>query len=244
MQARVPHFANSAGQKLIEAMVAVADLTRKGFAAGDLSTLMSPRTVITWAENAEIFRDPAVAFSPVLPETSATRPSAPSWPSTSSAALTGNWTNPTRLALVLARLHRDAAPADVQATARQQQRVEELCAAAIRAVSGKADLHFRGRRLYRGHQALPLFAPHLSPSLATDDFGSFRGAADGMALRLVHSDADLHRSLSPVEPLARMLSSCWSSCAAKALAPPDMPGLVRNLRHRMNSGQWPFTTAA
>ncbi len=62
VQARVPHFANAIGQKLIESMVAVADLTRKGFAAGDLSTLMSPRTVITWAENAEIFRDPAVAF--------------------------------------------------------------------------------------------------------------------------------------------------------------------------------------
>ena len=43
-------------------MVAVADLTRKGFAAGDLSTLMSPRTVITWAENVEIFHDPAEAF--------------------------------------------------------------------------------------------------------------------------------------------------------------------------------------
>jgi cobaltochelatase CobS len=35
---------------------------RKGFAVGDLSTLMSPRTVITWAENCEIFRDPALAF--------------------------------------------------------------------------------------------------------------------------------------------------------------------------------------
>ena len=62
VQARVPHFGDEASKKLIESMVAVADLTRKGFAAGDLSTLMSPRTVITWAENAEIFRDPAVAF--------------------------------------------------------------------------------------------------------------------------------------------------------------------------------------
>ncbi|MEO6320939.1 MAG: cobalt chelatase, partial [Polaromonas sp.] len=127
-------------------------------------------------------------------------------------------------------------PADVQAAARQQQRVEELCAAAIRAVSGEADLHFRGRRLYRGDQALPLFAPHLSPSLATDDFGSFRGAADGMALRLVHSDADLHRSLSPVEPLARMLFELLEQLRCEALASPDMPGLVRNLRHRHE--QW------
>ena len=47
---------------LVRSMVAVADLTRKGFPAGDLSTLMSPRTVITWAENIEIFGDPALAF--------------------------------------------------------------------------------------------------------------------------------------------------------------------------------------
>ena len=62
VQARVPKFADAAGRKLIDSMVAVAEFTRKGFAAGDLSTLMSPRTVITWAENVEIFRDPALAF--------------------------------------------------------------------------------------------------------------------------------------------------------------------------------------
>ncbi|MDB5731614.1 MAG: Cobaltochelatase [Variovorax sp.] len=62
VQARVPKFADVAGRALVDSMVAVADLTRKGFAAGDLSTLMSPRTVITWAENVEIFRDPALAF--------------------------------------------------------------------------------------------------------------------------------------------------------------------------------------
>lgn len=60
--ARVPHKATEKRRQLIASMVAVADLTRKGFAAGDLSTLMSPRTVITWAENCEIFRNPALAF--------------------------------------------------------------------------------------------------------------------------------------------------------------------------------------
>nr|WP_299246004.1 AAA family ATPase [uncultured Halomonas sp.] len=60
--ARVPAKDNEKGRKLIDSMVEVADLTRKGFAAGDLSTLMSPRTVITWAENCEIFRNPARAF--------------------------------------------------------------------------------------------------------------------------------------------------------------------------------------
>lgn len=60
--ARVPAKDNDKGRAHVRQMVAVADLTRKGFAAGDLSTLMSPRTVITWAENCEIFRDPALAF--------------------------------------------------------------------------------------------------------------------------------------------------------------------------------------
>jgi cobaltochelatase CobS len=49
-------------RKRIEAMVALADLTRAGFIAGDISTVMSPRTVITWAENARIFGDVGFAF--------------------------------------------------------------------------------------------------------------------------------------------------------------------------------------
>lgn len=62
VQARVPALAGPDQQALVERMVAVAELTRRGFEAGDLSTLMSPRTVITWAENLGIFRDDAVAF--------------------------------------------------------------------------------------------------------------------------------------------------------------------------------------
>lgn len=60
--ARVPSKNNQKGRELIAAMVALADLTRKGFTNGDLSSLMSPRTVISWAENCEVFRDPALAF--------------------------------------------------------------------------------------------------------------------------------------------------------------------------------------
>jgi cobaltochelatase CobS len=64
--ARVPAYADAAGQDMINAMVAVAELTRKGFRVGDLSTLMSPRTVITWAENMEIFRDPGAGLQAVV----------------------------------------------------------------------------------------------------------------------------------------------------------------------------------
>ena len=62
VQARVPQMRSVANTALAHSMVALAALTRKGFAAGDLSTLMSPRTVITWAENLEIFRDVSLAF--------------------------------------------------------------------------------------------------------------------------------------------------------------------------------------
>jgi cobaltochelatase CobS len=50
------------GKDSVNKMVRVADLTRNAFMAGDLSTVMSPRTVITWAENAEIFGDIGFAF--------------------------------------------------------------------------------------------------------------------------------------------------------------------------------------
>jgi cobaltochelatase CobS len=49
-------------RKQVECMVALADLTRAGFINGDISTVMSPRTVITWAENTKIFGDQAFAF--------------------------------------------------------------------------------------------------------------------------------------------------------------------------------------
>ena len=53
--AKCPKYNSDEGQKSVSAMVATAELTRAGFVAGDISTVMSPRTVITWADNAEIF---------------------------------------------------------------------------------------------------------------------------------------------------------------------------------------------
>ena len=54
--------ADKAMKKQVESMVALADLTRAGFINGDISTVMSPRTVITWAENTRIFGDIGFAF--------------------------------------------------------------------------------------------------------------------------------------------------------------------------------------
>ena len=59
---KVPNFRTKEGKETIKSMVSIAELTRNGFISGDLSTVMSPRTVITWAENTNIVEDIDLAF--------------------------------------------------------------------------------------------------------------------------------------------------------------------------------------
>jgi len=60
--AKNKNFNNSKGKEKISNMIKVASLTRKGFIAGDISTVMSPRTVLHWVENTDIFKDIGYAF--------------------------------------------------------------------------------------------------------------------------------------------------------------------------------------
>ncbi len=60
--AKVPAYTGKEGRKVVDQMVELADLTRNGFMAGDISTVMSPRTVIIWGENAQIFNDLGFSF--------------------------------------------------------------------------------------------------------------------------------------------------------------------------------------
>jgi cobaltochelatase CobS len=62
IEAKCKSYQTKEGRETISNMVRVADLTRKAFMNGDLSTVMSPRTVLTWAENADIFKDLGFAF--------------------------------------------------------------------------------------------------------------------------------------------------------------------------------------
>ncbi len=59
---KTPAYDTEQGRDMIASMVRVADLSRAGFMAGDISTVMSPRTVITWAENTNLFGDIATSF--------------------------------------------------------------------------------------------------------------------------------------------------------------------------------------
>ncbi|MCB1458398.1 MAG: CbbQ/NirQ/NorQ C-terminal domain-containing protein, partial [Nitratireductor sp.] len=60
--AKVKSFDTKEGRETVSRMVRIADMTRNAFINGDISTVMSPRTVITWAENTEIFGDKGFAF--------------------------------------------------------------------------------------------------------------------------------------------------------------------------------------
>lgn len=120
--------------------------------------------------------------------------------------------------------------------ARRQQRVDELCGAALRAVSGDRALHLRGGQLYRGESPYPAGAPHLRPELDEDDFASFRGAADGLALRRRYCDLDLHQRLRPDGELAGLVFDLLEQFRVESLAPDAMPGVKANLRHR--HGTW------
>jgi MoxR-like ATPase len=86
---KATHYRSPGGRDIVNKMVRVADLTRNAFINGDLSTVMSPRTVITWAENADILAISA-SRSGSRSSTSATNSSARSWPSSTSAASARN----------------------------------------------------------------------------------------------------------------------------------------------------------
>ncbi len=64
--AKAPHLQNPEGEKLVKNMVSLANLTRNAFKNGDLATVMSPRTVITWTQNISFFKDKGLSFELVF----------------------------------------------------------------------------------------------------------------------------------------------------------------------------------
>ena len=123
---------------------------------------------------------------------------------------------------------------------REQQETDELCAGAIRALSGVAAIRYRGRRLHDGHRPLPIHAAHLQPAAALQDLPSLRGAADSVALRLLHTDAALHKSLCPLDPVARLVFELLEQLRVETLAPDHHAGVIANLRHRFTAWSHAF----
>ena len=59
---KIKELNNKEGKEIVKSMVATADLSRSGFINGDISTVMSPRTVLTWAQNYLLFKDLEFSF--------------------------------------------------------------------------------------------------------------------------------------------------------------------------------------
>ncbi|MDI3196305.1 cobalt chelatase [Pseudarthrobacter sp. AL07] len=122
------------------------------------------------------------------------------------------------------------------ASLRRRKQTTELCAAAMRALSGQSGLHFRGPALYRESAPVPMPAPHLHPGTDSTELEAFRGAADGMALRLQHSDAALHEKLCPATPARMLVFEMLEQFRTESLSDPAMPGVQANLNRRFQ--QW------
>lgn len=114
----------------------------------------------------------------------------------------------------------------------RQQRLEELCAAVLRSLTGRGGLHFEGSRLHDGPLPVQRRAPHLRFTAQAPGLDEYRGVADAMALRLKYSDAGLHAGLSPAEPVPRLIFEWLEQLRVESLAPEELPGMRRNLeRH-------------
>lgn len=112
---------------------------------------------------------------------------------------------------------------------RREQRIRELRAASIRALSDRRGIQFRGPDLYAGRHRIRVPVPHLNPP-------SERGASDGFALRLHFSDPELHRELRPERPASRLVFEMLEQFRVESLVPPAWAGVRRNVTERFR--QW------
>ena len=119
---------------------------------------------------------------------------------------------------------------------KRQQQLEELCAATLRALSGEPRVRYRGGRLEVHERHVPVRAPHLHPDPAHDDCRAWRGVADGLALRLKHSDQALLRHVLPAQPIARLVFELLEQLRVESLVAASHPGVRRNLLQRFE--QW------
>ncbi|UYM03331.1 cobaltochelatase CobT-related protein [Solicola gregarius] len=108
---------------------------------------------------------------------------------------------------------------------------EGMRGATVRAVSGLPSAELVGDSVRCGGVRVSIAAPHVRLSDDADPI-SPRGAIDGIALHLQHSDADLHRRLRPSDPVAAWLFEILEQLRVESLADRSMPGIASNLRDR------------
>ena len=209
--AKSGEYDHEGGRQEVERMIKVAELTRRGFVNGDISTVMSPRTVISWAQNALIFDDVGFAFRLTflnkcdeaeraivaeyyqrvfgkdLPESVVgDRPAGP-------PGAMAEQTIPSKPSATRWPGRRGRSRGDARGRARLHQR---------RAGGDRARA---SRRRCRGARSAP------------SEVAEARGFADAAALRLRHHNAALHARSAPADEVARAVFDAAEQARVEAL---------------------------
>ncbi len=114
--------------------------------------------------------------------------------------------------------------------------IERHCAAAIRALSANPEAEYKRQTLFLKGRTRSLHVPHLLADALKDSFSRNRGVADCIALRLIHSDLSLHRSLSPPYPVARLAFDILEQLRCEARLQQTLVGIQRNVDEAFD--QW------
>lgn len=123
---------------------------------------------------------------------------------------------------------------------KHHEKMEALCGAAVRAVSGHPLLHFRARKLYNGTQKLPINAAHLQADPDTDGFASQRAISDAMALRYQYHDSAIHNKYCPSDAVERLVFELLEQIRVESRAPDRFPGVKHNLKQRFTDWSLEF----
>ncbi len=128
----------------------------------------------------------------------------------------------------------------------KQHKLEALCAAALRASAGDCALDYRTGQLFRGAARLPIGAAHLRLNRYSEEASSLdaqRGVVDALSLRLQLSDAALHRTLRPSEPVERFVFEMLEQFRVEALCPPWLVGVQHNIARRFDAWSTAFVSS-
>lgn len=127
---------------------------------------------------------------------------------------------------------------------RRQQQLEELSAASIRALANDPRLAWRRQVLYRDDVPIPAHAPHLRVPDTGRDLHVLRGLGDAHALRLQYSDQALFRQTCPQQSVERLVFELLEQLRVETCVPPEMPGMLANVRERFRAWSRGFMNRA
>nr|WP_226817287.1 cobalt chelatase [Advenella sp. FME57] len=119
-----------------------------------------------------------------------------------------------------------------------------MCGAAVRAISGRTNAHFRKGRLYLDDSLVPVLAPHLRLDPDNQTFKDFRAVADGLALRLLACDPTIYEQACPQDETARLLYDFFEQVRLEATVASDWPGVRANVQTRFRAWAEAFEHSA